>query len=78
MNQMKRYNQELYDQLGGAIVYILRYAERNDIILPNKDILFRMIENVHDITARIKQLHKEVNTKADDLNRTRINTSDDG
>ena len=75
---MKRYNQELYDQLGGAIVYILRYAERNDIILPNKDILFRMIENVHDITARIKQLHKEVNTKADDLNRTRINTSDDG
>ena len=47
-------------------MYILHYAEKNDIMLPNKDTLFRMIDNVHDVTGRIKQFHKEINTKSDD------------
>lgn len=35
VNHMKRLNQQLYDQLGGAIIYILKYAERNNIPLSN-------------------------------------------
>lgn len=68
VNHMKRLNQQLYDQLGGAIIYILNYCERNNIPLPNRDSLYRMIDNVHDITGRIKTLHKEINTPSSDEN----------
>jgi hypothetical protein len=61
VNHMKRLNQQLYDQLGGAIIYILKYGEKNNIPLPNKDALYRMIDNVHDITGKIKQRHEEIN-----------------
>jgi len=68
INHMKRLNQQLYDQLGGAIIYILRYAEKYSIQLPNKDALYRMIDNLHDTTGRLKRLQMEINTKSDDLN----------
>jgi hypothetical protein len=65
VNRMKRLNQHLYDQLGGAIIYILNYSERNNIPLPNRDCLYSMVDNVHDITGTIKRLHKEI-TKSDE------------
>jgi hypothetical protein len=66
VNQMKRLNQQLYDQLGGSIVYILNYSEKHNIPLPDRDCLYRMIDNVHDITGTIKRLHREMATRSDE------------
>jgi hypothetical protein len=37
--RVKSLSQQLYDQLVGGIIYILQYAEKNSIILPNRDCL---------------------------------------
>ena len=47
---MKQLNQKLYDELDVALMFILEYAERNNIVLPNRDRLFRMVENIHNTT----------------------------
>jgi hypothetical protein len=65
VNRMKRLNQQLYDQLGGSIMYILDYSKKNNIPLPNRDSLFRMIDNIHEITTTIKEFHNEINTSSD-------------
>ena len=39
--------QELYDLLGGALLYTVRYARKNNIPLPNFDALDRMVECIH-------------------------------
>ncbi|MFZ0510156.1 MAG: hypothetical protein WAM14_01005 [Candidatus Nitrosopolaris sp.] len=44
----------------------MNYSEKNNIPLPNRDSLYRMIDNTHDITGRIKQLHGAINTSSDD------------
>jgi hypothetical protein len=59
VNHMKRLNQELYDQLGGAIIYIMNYSEEQHPTT-NKASLYRMINNFHDITGRIKALHEDI------------------
>jgi hypothetical protein len=67
LNHLKRLNQQLYDQLGGAIIYILKYSEKHNIPLPNRDGLYRMIDNIHGITGQIKQFHKEINASDENL-----------
>jgi hypothetical protein len=39
VNRMKRLNQQLYDY----------YSKKNNIPLPNRDSLYRMIDNIHGI-----------------------------
>jgi hypothetical protein len=54
VNRMKRLNQELYDLLGGAIIYIMEYAEKNNILLPNRDALYRMADRIHYLMDEIE------------------------
>ncbi|AIC15253.1 hypothetical protein [Nitrososphaera viennensis] len=58
--RMERLNQELYDHLGGAIIYTLEHAKKNHIPLPNREALYRMIERAH-------LLMKEINGSSDEL-----------
>jgi len=51
-----------------AIIYVLNYSEKNNIPLPNRDSLYRLVDNVHDITGKIKTLHKEINRRPSDEN----------
>ena len=44
---LKRINQDLYNQLTGSIYWLLKYAEKNNIFLPKKEELFRLVENSH-------------------------------
>jgi hypothetical protein len=50
VDRMKQLNQKLYDELDVASMFTLEYAERNNIVLPNRDRLFRMVENIHNTT----------------------------
>ena len=61
VDKMKEMNQRLYDELGGAIIYILEYSERNNIVLPNRDRLYGLIENIHKTTDAIKSYHDKIN-----------------
>jgi hypothetical protein len=64
---MKRLNQQLYDQLDGAIMYILDYSKKNNIPLPNRDSeRKRMIDDIHGITSTVKEFHNEINTSSDE------------
>ena len=53
VNRMKKLNQELYDILGGAIIYISKYAEKNTISLPNRDAINRMASKIHCLIDEI-------------------------
>ncbi|MDE1876236.1 MAG: hypothetical protein KGH86_05365 [Thaumarchaeota archaeon] len=43
-SRLKKINEELYQHLTGSIYYILKYAEKHGISLPQKEALLRMIE----------------------------------
>jgi len=61
VDRMKSLNQRLYDELGSAIIYILEYSKRNNIVLPNRERLFKMIENIHVTTGSIRDYHNRIN-----------------
>jgi hypothetical protein len=46
---MKKLNQELYDQLFGAIVYIIEYSKKYNISIPNGEALKRMTDKIHSL-----------------------------
>lgn len=48
VNRMKNVNQRLYDYLASSIIYILEYAKKNGIILPHRDVLYRMVERAEE------------------------------
>ena len=56
VDRMKQLNQRLYDELDVALMFTLEYAERNNIVLPNRDRLFRMVENIHNTTNAINSI----------------------
>ena len=56
VNRMKRLNQELYDMLGGAFIYILEYSEKYNFPLPKKEGLFRMAERIHYLINEINDV----------------------
>ncbi len=62
VDRMKQLNQRLYDELGGALMYILDYADKNNISLPNRDRLYRMIDNIHSTTNAIEEYHDKINS----------------
>jgi hypothetical protein len=47
VRRMKRLIQELYDQVGGTFFFMLEYAKKNDITLPNRDALYQMADRIH-------------------------------
>jgi hypothetical protein len=62
VDRMKQLNQRLYDELDVALMFALEYAERNNIVLPNRDRLFRMVENIHNTTNAISEYHVKSTT----------------
>lgn len=61
---MKQLNQRLYDELDVAVMFTLEYSERNNIVLPNRDRLFRMVENIHNTTNVISEYHGKINNNS--------------
>ena len=59
VQRMKRLNQELYDLLGGSLVYLVKYAEKNKIVLPNRDALYSISDRVHGLMDSINQASDE-------------------
>jgi hypothetical protein len=68
VNRMKRLNQELYDILTGSIFYISEYAKKNDITLPNKNEINRMVGRIHILMDKIDEPYQtpKLNTKKND------------
>jgi hypothetical protein len=50
----KRLNQELYDHLCGSILFMIRYADQNNIALPNRDALLALVTKSDDYIHMIK------------------------
>lgn len=46
-------------------MYVLRYAERNNIAQPNKDAPYRIVDSIHDTISKVKQT--EIKPTSDDL-----------
>jgi hypothetical protein len=59
VRRMKRLNQELYDLLGGAIIFILGYSRKNNIPIPQYSHLKRMSDRIHSLI-------NEINTSTDE------------
>lgn len=53
VHRLKSLNQRLYDQLGGSIIHIIRYAEENKILLPNREKLYELVDKAEDIIDEI-------------------------
>jgi transketolase len=68
-NRMKELNQDLYDILASSLLYVWDYAEKNDIVLPHRERLNRILENIHDKTEQIWTLHRRINSSDDFLQR---------
>ena len=67
---MKRLNQELYDLLGGAIIFILGYSRKNNIAIPQYNHLKRMADRIHSLINEInistdESLHSDKKAKTD-------------
>ena len=53
VDKLRRLNQRLYDYLGSSIIYLLEYSKRNDIVLPHKERLEKMIDESEYIIDQI-------------------------
>jgi tyrosine-protein phosphatase YwqE len=75
VHRLKTLNQRLYDQLGGSIIHIIRYAEENNIPLPNRDKLYELVdkaENVIDEINAVKLPDESLQSDNNDKNRRRL------
>ena len=43
-NRIKKLNEGLYEHLTGSIYYLLKYSEKHNILLPQKEALLGMVE----------------------------------
>ena len=77
---MKRLIQELYDQVGGTLFFMLEYAKKNDIILPNRDALYQMADRIHKQMDEIESFRSDENLHSDenDENRRRLDRAGKG
>src|SRR5437867_5106872 len=51
--KVKELNQELYDHLLGSVIYVLKYSEKHNIPLPNKEGLYQMVKRSTFLIDRI-------------------------
>ena len=56
VDRLKRLNQRLYDYLGSSIIYLLEYSKRNDIVLPHKERIEKMIDEAEYIIDQINSV----------------------
>jgi hypothetical protein len=54
IKRTKRLIQELYEQVGGTLFFILDYAKKNGILLHNRDSLYRMADRIHYLMHEIE------------------------
>ena len=52
---LKRLNEELYEHLYDSILYIIKYAEKNKIILPQREVLLGLITKTDNYIHMIKE-----------------------
>ncbi|MDQ6862778.1 MAG: hypothetical protein M3044_03025 [Thermoproteota archaeon] len=52
---LKRLNVELYEHLYGSILYIVKYAEKNKITLPQRENLLELITKTDNYIHMIKE-----------------------
>ncbi|MGI0013687.1 MAG: hypothetical protein ACREBU_09640, partial [Nitrososphaera sp.] len=80
VEQLRNVNDRLYEHLAASILYILRYADSNNILLPNRDALNRIIEitihYVNDVNAVSERVAKVARTELS-INATTNRTTND-
>jgi hypothetical protein len=54
VKNMKRLVQELYEQVGGTLFFMLDYANKNNIPLPSREGLYWMADRIHFLMDRIE------------------------
>jgi hypothetical protein len=64
VKKMKRLVQELYEQVGGTLFFMLDYAKNNNIPLPNREGLYRMADRIHFLMDRIEPPKSDENLQA--------------
>jgi len=42
--RLRKMNEELYDHLVGSIVWLLKYSEKYNVVLPKKEELYNLIK----------------------------------
>ncbi len=57
--RVKNMNQELYDHLLGSIVYLLKYSEKYNVPLPQKDELCRMLNRAQSLIEGIVHANRK-------------------
>ena len=74
LDQMKRLNQELYDQLVGSVLWLMKYSQKNDIILPNQELLVGLLHKGEEIIQKIHERarHWTRTSRAQGLDRTKV------
>jgi glycine/D-amino acid oxidase-like deaminating enzyme len=79
VRRMKKLNQERYDQLFGAIAYIIEYTKKHNIPIDNREAFKRMTDKVHDLMNLIEPSSDE-NLQGDDKdeNRRRLDRTGKG
>lgn len=51
--QLKNMNQELMEHLTGSIFYLLKYAEKNKLFIPNRENLLQMLKKANSLIDEI-------------------------
>jgi hypothetical protein len=69
VHRLKTLNQRLYDQLSGSIIHLVRYAQDNNINLPNQEKLWQLIDRVEDIMDDINEVKVSDETLQSDKDR---------
>ncbi|NAL78870.1 hypothetical protein [Nitrososphaera sp. AFS] len=47
--RLRRINEDLYDHLSGSIVWILRYCDKNQITLPNREAMCKLVARAESL-----------------------------
>jgi hypothetical protein len=53
---VKRSCEELYEHLCDSILYLIRYSERNDVVLPNRSSLLELVDKSRHRIDGIKNM----------------------
>jgi hypothetical protein len=75
VDRLRRLNQEFYDQLGDTFFFLLKYAEKNNIPLPNKQALYSMIDRLHERMNFIYPPDESYHHDGEDDDRHEVNST---